>query len=60
MWTVNLANLLTPENAILGHQIILLHEITHNCTEEDHKDSWDWFLCEEILGGNRKDIWSWD
>lgn len=57
MWKATLGKRLTPENAILGHQIILLHELTHTCTDEDHKDSWDLFLCEEILSGNKQDIW---
>lgn len=57
MWKATLGENLTPENAITGHLIILLHELTHTCTEENHKDSWDWFLCEDILNKNRKDIW---
>jgi hypothetical protein len=58
MWVATLGTTLTFENSILGHQIILLHELTHTCTDEPH-DSWDWFLWESILGGKIKDIWYW-
>lgn len=57
MWKATLGKRLTPENAVLGHQLILLHELTHTCTSEDHKDAWDEFILESILNGNKKDIW---
>ena len=57
MWCATLGNKLTLKNAILGHLTILLHEITHLCTDEPHKDSWDWFICENILNGKRDEIW---
>lgn len=41
MWKATLGQNLTPENAILEHMVIVLHEITHTMTDEPHKDSWD-------------------
>lgn len=57
MWGATLGRNLTFENAILGHQIIVLHELTHTCTDENHKDSWDEFICESILNKKTKLIW---
>ena len=42
MWAATLGQNLTPESAILGHCIILIHEITHALSGESWcLESWD-------------------
>jgi len=57
MWKTTIGKNLTFENAISGHLVILLHELTHTCTDKNHKDSWDEFICESLLNKKTKDIW---
>jgi hypothetical protein len=58
MWKATLSERLTFENAIAGHLVVLIHELTHTCTDENHKDSWDVFICKSILNKNKKDVWA--
>jgi hypothetical protein len=57
MWYASLGKLLTHENAIHCHMIIVLHELTHVMGESYHESciSWDNFLnviLEELDGIN--------
>jgi len=57
MWIATLGKRLTFETAITSHLVVLLHELTHTCLDENHKDSWDEFICESVLNKSIKDIW---